>query len=86
MNLPIELVDKPADATVHDQVELQYDESVAESKHPGAMLGLIMGIYPLMMVTLILLLIGYAFFVHPVMMSPKNKTPAHEESVNSAQK
>lgn len=70
------------DHVEHDQVELEsdgYNESNEEAKHPGAMLGLIMGVYPLIMVTFILVLIGYAFFVHPIMISPANTTPHQNE-------
>lgn len=70
------------DQVVHDQVELEddtYNESDEEAKHPGAMLGLIMGTYPLIMVAFIMVLIAYAFFVHPIIISPTNPTTPQNE-------
>ena len=99
MTSPNEVIDKPDldftpgtvehDQIVHDQVEREYDgydESVEEAKHPGAMLGLIMGVYPLIMVTFILALIGYAFFVRPIMMSPTNTTTQQNELLSKTEK
>jgi len=96
MTLPNEVMDKTASEFGHDTeesnrveydlLELGYDESKEEAKHPGAMLGLIMGVYPLIMVAFILALIGYAFFVHPIMMSPTNTTTQQNELLSKTEK
>jgi len=53
------------------------NESVAESKHPGVLLGLIMGIYPLLLVVFILIALAYSFVFRPIFSGSRDiKLPA----------
>ncbi len=42
------------------------NESVEEAKHPGALLGLIMGSYPLLLVVFILIALAYSLLFRPL--------------------
>jgi hypothetical protein len=59
------------------------DESVEEAKNPGAMLGLIMGIYPLLLIGFILLVIAYGYFVQPFLSGPIDREEHLEKATST---
>lgn len=58
-----------------------YSESEEEAKHPGAMLGLIMGIYPAIFIVGLLLAVGFLSLRNMAPSPPSVTKPADTEAV-----
>jgi hypothetical protein len=58
-----------------------YSESQEEAKHPGAVLGLIMGIYPAIFIVGLLLAVGFLSLRNMAPSLPYMKNPADAEAI-----